>query len=111
MIKLCDIDPATDQKLPQNFPDKSGVGVHYVSAFIKQMTTKFEDGNKVMCKRRGLKLTLRINNTKGEGLLRRLEHGPDVKNMLKHALDEAADGAGAKIEIRDNEVYLELPAA
>lgn len=110
MIKLCEIDPATDEKLPENFSDKSGVGVHYVSAFIKQMTTKLDDGTKIMCKRRGLKLTLRINKAQGSGLLRRLEHGPDVKNQLKHALDEAATDAGAKIEIRGNEVYLELPA-
>jgi len=111
MIKLCDIDPATDEKLPANFQDKSGVGVHYVSAFIKQLTTKLEDGTKVMCKRKGLKLMLRINSAKGEGLLRRLEHGPDVKTMLSHALTEAATNAGAKMEIRGNEVYFEAPAA
>lgn len=111
MIKLCDIDPATDEKLPENFQDKSGVGVHYVSAFIKQLTTKLEDGTKVMCKRKGLKLMLRVNSAKGEGLLRRLEHGPDVKNMLAHALTEAATSAGAKLEIRGNEVYFEAPAA
>ena len=111
MIKLCDIDPATDEKLPANFQDKSGVGVHYVSAFIKQLTTKLEDGTTVMCKRKGLKLMLRINSAKGEGLLRRLEHGPDVKTMLSHALTEAATNAGAKMEIRGNEVYFEAPAA
>lgn len=111
MIKLCDIDPATDDKLPGNFQDKSGVGVHYASAFIKQMTAKLDDGTKVMCKRKGLKLMLRINKAKGEGLLRRLKHGPDVKNMLHHALAEAAESAGAKLEVRGNEVYLEPPAA
>ncbi|WED65045.1 hypothetical protein PXH66_22070 [Synoicihabitans lomoniglobus] len=109
MIKLCEIDPATDEKLPENFSDKSGVGVHYVSAFIKQLTTKLDDGTKVMCKRRGLKLMLRVNKAKGEGLLRRLEHGPDVKTMLKFALEEAAADAGATIEIRDDGVYLEPP--
>jgi len=54
---------------------------------------------------------LRINSAKGEGLLRRLEHGPDVKTMLSHALTEAATNAGAKMEIRGNEVYFEAPAA
>ena len=110
MIKLCDIDPATDEKLPGKFSDKSGVGVHYVSAFIKQLTSKLDDGTKVMCKRKGLKLMLRINNAKGEGLLRRLKHGPDVKTMLAHALTEAATEAGAVLEIRGNEVYLTPPA-
>lgn len=111
MIKLCEIDPATDEKLPENFSDKSGVGVHYASAFIKQLTVKLDDGTKVMCKRKGLKLMLRINKAQGSGLLRRLEHGPDVKVMLHKALEEAATDAGAKIEIRGNEVYLEPPAA
>ena len=110
MIKLCDIDPATDEKLPENFSDKSGVGVHYASAFIKQLTVKLDDGTKVMCKRKGLKLMLRINNAKGEGLLRRLEHGPDVKNMLHHALAEAATNAGAVLEVRGHEVFLQPPS-
>jgi len=109
MIKLCDIDPATDEKLPANFSDKSGVGVHYASAFIKQLTVKLDDGTKVMCKRKGLKLTLRINKAQGDGLLRRLEHGPDVKTMLHKALEEAATNAGAKLEIRDHEVFLQPP--
>jgi hypothetical protein len=110
MIKLCDIDPATDEKLPSNFPDKSGVGVHYANAVLKQISVKLDDGTKVLCKRRGLKLTLRINNAKGDGLLRRLEHGPDVKHMLHKALEEAATQAGAKIEFRGHEVYLQPPA-
>ncbi len=109
MIKLCDIDPATDEKLPGNFSDKSGVGVHYASAFIKQLAVKLDDGTKVMCKRKGLKLTLRINKAQGDGLLRRLEHGPDVKTMLHKALEEAAANAGAKLEIRGNEVFLQAP--
>ena len=111
MIKLCDIDPVTDQKLPENFQDRSGIGVHYVSAFIKQMTVKVDENTKVMCKRKGLKLMLRINNAKGEGLMRRLEHGPDVKTMLRHALEEAAEQAGARIEVTDRAVFIEPPAS
>lgn len=110
MIKLCDIDPATDEKLPANFSDKSGVGVHYASAFIKQLAVKLDDGTRVMCKRKGLKLTLRINKAQGDGLLRRLEHGPDVKAMVHHALAEAAANAGAKLEVRGSEVFLQPPS-
>ena len=72
MTKLCDIDQAAAQKLPPLAPDKSGIGVHYVDAFIKPMNTKLEDGTRVACKRKGLKLTLTVGTKKGEGLMRRL---------------------------------------
>lgn len=106
MQKLCDIDPATAKMLPASFPDKSGIGVHYASAYLKQMTAALPDGTKVMCKRKGLKLTLRVGAKKGEGLMRRLQHGPDVKNMLRHALEEAAAEAGVGIQATDTEVHI-----
>jgi hypothetical protein len=34
MMKLCDINPAAKDKLPPAFRDKSGIGVHYVDAFL-----------------------------------------------------------------------------
>ena len=106
MLKLCDIDPATDAKLPGNFSDKSGLGVHYANAYLKQMTGALPDGTKVMCKRKGLKLILRVGTKKGEGLMRRLEHGPDVKNILFRALEEAAAEAGVGIEANGSEVRI-----
>ena len=42
--KLCDVNPAALEKLPQHTDDKSGIGVHYVDAYIKPMNTKLEDG-------------------------------------------------------------------
>ena len=35
MTKLCDINAAAREKLPPSVSDKSGIGVHYVDAFIK----------------------------------------------------------------------------
>src|SRR5450432_3141269 len=69
--KLCDINAAALEKLPQFTNDKSGVGVHYVDAYLKSMCTKLEDGTAVKCKRRGLKVVLSAGGKKGEGLLRR----------------------------------------
>ena len=43
-------------KLPQHTDDKSGIGVHYVDAYLKPMNAKLEDGTPVKCKRRGLKI-------------------------------------------------------
>jgi hypothetical protein len=37
MIKLCDINPAAIEVLPARTEDKSGIGVHYVDAYIKSM--------------------------------------------------------------------------
>jgi len=106
-MKLCDVNPEAEQKLPPLFPDKSGIGVHYVSAFIKPMNATLEDGTVVTCRRRGLKLTLAVGEKTGEGLLRRIETGPDPRAILAAALDEAAANAGVKLTIKDGEIRLD----
>ena len=60
MTKLCDVNPAAKDKLPPQFADKSGVGVHYADAFIKPMNVSLPDGTRVACKRKGLKITLTV---------------------------------------------------
>jgi hypothetical protein len=40
MTKLCDINPAAKDKLPPTFAEKSGIGSHYVDAFVKPVNTK-----------------------------------------------------------------------
>jgi hypothetical protein len=106
MTKLCDINPAAIEKLPARTDDKSGIGVHYVDAYIKSMNTTLEDGTPVKCKRRGLKIVLTAGPRKGEGLMRRLEHGPDPVKMLDAALQEAATAAGMALKVEDGAVYL-----
>jgi len=107
MIKLCDIDPAASAKLPPAFPDKSGVGVHYVDAFIKPMNAALPDGSRVACKRRGLKVTLKVGLTKkGDGLMRRLAVSTDPVVMLKACLAEAAAAAGVQLQITDKEILI-----
>jgi hypothetical protein len=107
-IKLCDVNPAAKDKLPQFTDDKSGISVHYVDAYIKPFNVKLEDGTAVRCKRKGLKITLTAGVKKGEGLLRRLEVGPDPVVMLRAALDEAARAGGMEIAEEDGAVYLTL---
>ena len=84
--KLCDINQGALEKRPEFTGDKSGIGVHYVDAFLKPMCTKLEGGTAVRCKRRGLKIMLSAGGKKGEGLLRRLADGPDPVVMLDRAL-------------------------
>jgi hypothetical protein len=104
--KLCEVNHAAVQKLPQHTDDKSGIGVHYVDAYLKPMNTKLEDGTAVKCKRRGLRITLTAGTAKGEGLLRRLEVGPDPVAMLDAALQEAARAAGLELAIENGAIYL-----
>lgn len=106
MIKLCDIDPAAAAKLPPAFPDKSGVGVHYVDAYVKPMNAALPDGVRVSCKRRGLRVTLRVGTKKGDGLLRRLQTGPDPVVMLQACLQEAATAAGVQLQVTDREILI-----
>ncbi len=109
-IKLCDINPIALDKLPAKTEDKSGVGVHYVDAYLKPMNAKLPDGTAVKCKRRGLRITLNVGTKKGDGLLRRLANGPDPVAMLNAALQEAATAAGIQLAVENNEMYLEISA-
>lgn len=106
--KLCDINAAAVDKLPGKTDDKSGVGVHYMDAFLKPMNAKLPDGTAVKCKRRGLKVTLTLGTKKGEGLMRRLELGPDPVVMLDAALKEAAKAAGVALSIDEGAIYLDV---
>jgi hypothetical protein len=106
MIKLCDLNPAAAGKLPPATPDKSGVGAHYVDAFLAPMNTALPDGTRVSCKRRGLRVTLRVGAKKGDGLMRRLAVSPDPVVMLPAALQEAARAAGVQLEITDREIRI-----
>src|SRR5436190_10444550 len=104
--KLCDINVAAKDKLPPQAEDKSGIGVHYVDAYIKPMNGKLEDGTPVKCKRRGLKIALSVGTKKGEGLMRRVTVSADPVVMLDAALQEAAKAAGVEISIEDGAVFI-----
>ena len=104
--KLCDLNPAAPTRMPAQTDDKSGIGVHYVDAYIKPMNTKLPDGTAVKCKRRGLKIMLTIGAKKGEGLMRRLDVGPDPVVMLDAALQEAAKSAGIELSVEDGAIFV-----
>lgn len=106
MTKLCDINQAAKEKLPPGSSDKSGIGVHYTDAFIQPMNTKLEDGTRIVCKRKGLKVTLTVGMKKGEGLMRRLEVSRDPIVMLQSALQEAAKAAGVELKITESEIFV-----
>jgi hypothetical protein len=107
--KLCDVNAAATTKLPAQTGDKSGIGVHYVDAYVKPMNATLPDGTAVKCKRRGLKLTLTLGTRKGEGLMRRLDVSPDPVVMLDAALQEAARHAGVGLSVEDGAIYVETP--
>lgn len=83
-----------DGFLPGIKLDGSGVGVNYVDAYLKAFKVTLEDGRKLLAKRRGIRITLTIGDAKGDGLLRRVVHGPDPKVLIREALTEAAQAIG-----------------
>jgi hypothetical protein len=105
-IKLCDVNAAALEKLPELSGDKSGIGVHYVDAYLKPINAKLADGTRVKCKRRGLKIMLAVGDRQGHGLMRRLAVGPDPQVMLAAALQEAALAAGVAIAVENGGIFL-----
>ena len=105
-MKICEVNQGALQKLPRHTDDKSGIGVHYVDAYIKPMNVTLEDGTPMKCKRRGLKITLTAGAAKGEGLLRRLDVSADPIVMLDAALQEAARAAGVANSVEEGAIYL-----
>lgn len=105
-IKLCDVCATAKEKLPKFASDKSGIGVHYVDAYVKPMNVKLEDGTRVKCKRRGLKIALQVGDKKGDGLMRRLDVSSDPVVMLDAALQEAAKAAGVELSVEDGAIHL-----
>ena len=59
------------------------------------------DATRVSCKRKGLRITLRVGTKKGDGLMRRLTVSTDPVVML-----EAAQAAGVQLQITDTEILI-----
>ena len=106
-VKLPLDEAQAEPFLPENKADGSGVGINYADALLKPVKMTLEDGRKLAFKRRGLKLTLTLGDKTGEGLLRRLEHGPDAKTIVREAVREAARNAGAAITFEGGGAWLE----
>jgi hypothetical protein len=49
-----------------------------------------------------------VGGKKGEGLLRRLDAGPDPVVMLAAALQEAARAAGIELTVEDGAIFVGL---
>jgi len=98
---------AAEEKLAVDFPDNSGIGVHYMDAYLKPFNSKVEGKYEVKSKRKGLKVSLKINGEVGSGLMRRLDVSEDPKVMLQAALKEAAENAGYKYSLDNGEIWFE----
>ena len=107
-VDLGPIPADAERWLPENEEDASGIGVNYADAVLKMFKTTLEDGRKIVCTRRGLEVTLKVGDRSGSALLRRIEHGPDVRDIMHQALIEAAAGAGARYSIEDGTAFLEI---
>ena len=94
-------------KLAKDFPDNSGIGVHYMDAYLKSFTCKVEGEYEIKVKRRGLKVSLKINGEVGHGLMRRLTVSEDPKVMLQAAIKEASNNAGYSYSLENGSFWFE----
>ncbi len=96
-----------EQKLAADFVDNSGIGVHYMDAYLKPFNSIVEGEYEVKVKRKGLKVSLKINGEVGHGLMRRLTVSPEPKVMLQAAIKEAAVGAGYNYSLENGAFWFE----
>jgi hypothetical protein len=94
--------------IPPAAPDNSGIGINYADAYIKPLNVQLEGGPKIVCKRKGLKILLSIGDRTGEAVMRRVDHGPDVRQILRRALESAATSAGSQFSVEDQTLYLDV---
>jgi len=103
--------PVNEAEAEKHLPelmDMSGVGINYADQILKPFKQTLADGRKLLAKRKGLKITINIGETQGEAILRRLDHGPDLKNIFRKALEEAARNAGATVTFEPNTIHLDI---
>ncbi len=94
--------------LPAAKPDGSGIGVNYADQVLKLLKQTLPDGRKLSARRRGLKVTVVVGDRTGEAIMRRLEHGPDVRVIFEQALVAAAREAGADLTREPGAVHVDL---
>ncbi len=105
--RIADENREAEGLLPPARPDGSGIGVNYTDAWIKALNVEVEDGPRVSCKRKGLKIILQVGDQCGEAIMNRLAHGPDPRDILRHALESAAGQAGVRLLVEGGVIYLE----
>jgi hypothetical protein len=105
--RIADENVAAEQLIPPTAPDNSGIGINYADAYIKPFNTQVDGGPKIVCKRKGLKILLSFDGSNGEAIMRRVDHGPDVRDMLRRALESAAEQAGGRFMVEDGGVFVE----
>lgn len=107
-IRIAEENTDAEKLIPPSAPDGSGIGVNYIDAYIKPLNTALDNGTQIACKRKGLKVILSVGDATGEAIMRRIEHGPDVKNILRKALLSAAQQAGCELSVDDGSVWLDV---
>lgn len=110
-IKVAEENQEAELLIPPSKPDSSGIGVNYTDAYLKVLNTQLETGEKLACKRKGLKLLLSLGEKKGEVLMCKRTNGPDVRNILREALTELFRSIGTTFTVDGGVIYLEMTPA
>ena len=106
-LKVADENADARQLLPPSEPDGSGIGVNYADAYLKPLNVELENGEKLTCKRKGLKIMFTLGDRKGEALMCKRTQGPDPEKILREALVEAAQEAGVSFSVDEGAIYVE----
>ena len=105
--KIGEVNHDAEQLIPPAEADGSEIGINYTDAYLSPIDATLPDGRVVSCHRYGLKITLTVGDAEGEALMRRLEHGPDVRDILHQALQAAATDAGVALVVEHDAIFLE----
>lgn len=107
-IELCKENPEASEWLPSKKPDGSGLGINFADKYIQPFNQTLEDGTKITCKRRGLKISVAVGEKKSDALLRWYENGPNVKKILGCALVEAFGNIGVGYQVENESIFLDV---
>jgi hypothetical protein len=106
--RIASVNHGSESLIPPAKPDNSGIGVNYADAYLEGLNLELADGRRVSFRRKGLKIIVGVGAASGDALMRKREHGPDPRVILRRALEEAAARAGYRFIVEEGVVYLEL---
>lgn len=104
--KIAEENTHCEELLPPSQSDGSGVGVNYATEYIKSLNVALEDGRKIVCKRKGLRIMFSVGESKGDALMDKRKSGADSQKILRDALQKAAKDAGCELSFDAGGIYL-----
>ena len=106
MELLCAEDVAAYEWHPKNKADGSEIGINFVDAYIKPLNKAQYLGQAIKAKRRGLKVTVQLGESKGEAIMRAADHEFDVEKTTYQVLRDAFAQLGKEICFQEKSFFM-----